>query len=265
MGPTELILLTGGGVLAIVVLSLVLATRMFHPLDRDSALIVNTAHGARVHFTGTVVLPKIHRAERISLAVQPIVIERHGARGVVCRDQIRVDLRITFLVRVNRTSEDVLKVAETVGSARASDPAALHEIFAGKFAEAVELVAGHLDFEQLRLRRDSFRDELLAVIGRDLQGFTLDDLAIDRLDHTPIEQLDPHNISDAEAIRKLTEKTAEINIRTNELRRREATEIAHQNLLADEQILRIERQRAEAEAHHNQQLAHLSRSPPANT
>jgi uncharacterized membrane protein YqiK len=258
MGPTEIIIATAGAIVALLAVAAFAASRMVQTPDPDGALVITTTSGLRVSFTAAMILPMLHRAERMSLAVQPIVIERRGGQGVVCRDKIRADLRITFLLRVNRTAEDVLTVAQVVGCARSSDPAAMHSLFAAKFTEAIESTIGYFNFADLHTHRAELRDKILEVIGRDLQGFILDDLAIDRLEQTPIEQLDPHNVSDAEAIRKLTEQAAEINIRTNELRRREATEIAHQNLIADEQILRIETQRAEAEAQHRQQVAHLS-------
>jgi uncharacterized membrane protein YqiK len=47
------------------------------------------------------------------------------------------------------------------------------------------------------------------VIGKDLNGFVLDDAAIDYLEQTPIEALDRDNIMDAEGIRKITALTVE--------------------------------------------------------
>lgn len=255
MTDAGLILVVAGATLVLLVLILVAVARMYQRVDRSEALVINGTGEPRVSFSGALVVPLLHRAERISLAVHPIVVDRHGAESVVCLDKLRADIRVTFLVRVNRTAEDILKVAQVVGCARASDPAVLHAIFSAKFTEGLEIVARHFEFEQLHRNRDEFRDQVLSVIGRDLQGFILDDIAIDRLQHVPLEALDPNNLFDAEAIRKLTDQTSRHNIATNELRRREATEIAHQNLIADEQLYRIERQRAESEAHERQQLA----------
>lgn len=263
MGDLGLILASAGALLVLLLLLLLALTRMYQRVDRSEALIISSGRGARVSFTGALVVPLLHHAERISLAVHPIVIDRRGADGFVCRDKIRAELRLCFLVRVNRTTEDMLVVAASVGSARASDPAVLHALFVGKFTDAAATLVSRLNFEELHLRRDEFRDELITAIGRDLHGFVLDDVAVEHLQHTPLAALDPNNLFDAEGIRKLTEQTSRHNLAAHELRREQATRIAHQDLIADEQLLRIERQRAEAEAHQQSALAGLNLPPPA--
>jgi len=214
MADAGLILVVAGATLVLLVLILVAVARMYQRVDRSEALVLNGTREPRVSFSGALVVPLLHRAERVSLAVHPIVVDRHGAEGVVCRDKIRADIRVTFLVRVNRTVEDVLKVAETVGCARASDPAVLHAIFAAKFTDALETVARQFEFDQIHRDRGQFLDQVIEVTGRDLQGFILEGVAIDRLHHVPLEALDPNNLFDAEAIRKLTEETSRNNIAT---------------------------------------------------
>ena len=56
-------------------------------------------------------------------------------------------------------------------------------------------------------------------IGDDLHGFKIEDCAIDHLEQTAIEFLDPNNILDAEGIKKITEITHAAQIKTNELNR----------------------------------------------
>jgi flotillin len=84
----------------------------------------------------------------------------------------------------------------------------IRTLFDAKFSEALKTVGKRFDFVQLYNERDHFKDEILKVIGTDLNGFTLDDCAIDFLEQTAIENLDPDNILDAEGIKKITELTA---------------------------------------------------------
>ena len=93
------------------------------------------------------------------------------------------------------------------------------------------------------------------MIGRDLNGYILDDAAIDYLEQTPLNSLDPHNILDAQGIRKITEITAKQNVFTNELRQKERMDVGSQNLTADEAVFRYEQQRADAEAKKNKEIA----------
>ena len=121
MADAGLILAVAGATLVLLVLIVVAVARIYQRVDRSEALVIN---GTRVSLTSALVVPLLHRAERISLLLHPIVVDRHGAESVVCLDKLRADIRATFLVRVNRTAEDILKVAQVVGCARASDPAA---------------------------------------------------------------------------------------------------------------------------------------------
>ncbi|MBY8853208.1 flotillin family protein, partial [Saccharothrix sp. MB29] len=149
------------------------------------ALIISKVRKVDVTFTGAVVLPVLHRAEVMDISVKTIEIRRAGQEGLICQDNIRADIRITFFVRVNKTVEDVIKVAQAIGTARASDVATLQELFNAKFSEALKTVGKQLDFVDLYTKRDEFRDRIIQVIGTDLNGYSLEDAAIDYLEQTP--------------------------------------------------------------------------------
>ncbi|MCC6555366.1 MAG: hypothetical protein IT372_20590, partial [Polyangiaceae bacterium] len=220
------------------------------------ALIVNTlASEPVVTFTGMVVYPIVHRAEVMDISVKTVEIDRRGKEGLICKDNIRADIKVTFFVRVNKTQEDVLKVAQSIGCARASDPKTLEELFTAKFSEALKTVGKGLNFEDLYKQRQKFKDDIIDVIGKDLNGFVLDDAAIDYLEQTPIEHLDKDNIMDAEGIKKITDLTVVQNILTNDLRQKERKEIGSQNLESDEAIFRFDQRRAEAEAKKAKEIA----------
>ena len=235
---------------------LALFARFYRQVDQGRALVVNTMRSeAVVAFTGAIVYPVINRAEVMDLSVKTIDIDRRGKEGLICNDNIRADINVTFFVRVNKTVDDVLKVAQSVGCQRASDATALSELFTAKFAEALKTVGKHFNFEELYTKRDAFKDKIIEVIGKDLNGFILDDAAIDYLEQTPLEALDKDNIMDADGIRKITDLTVIQNLKTNELRQKERMETGSQNLTADEAVFRFEQRRSEAEAKKNKEVA----------
>jgi uncharacterized membrane protein YqiK len=235
---------------------LALLARFYRQVDQGRALLVNTLRSEPiVAFTGAIVYPVINRAEVMDLSVKTIDIDRRGKEGLICNDNIRADINVTFFIRVNKTVDDVLKVAQSVGCQRASDGAALSELFTAKFAEALKTVGKHFNFEELYTKRDAFKDKIIEVIGKDLNGFILDDAAIDYLEQTPLEHLDKDNIMDADGIRKITDLTVIQNLKTNELRQKERMETGSQNLNADEAVFRFEQRRAEAEAKKNKEVA----------
>ncbi|SDF61179.1 Uncharacterized membrane protein YqiK, contains Band7/PHB/SPFH domain [Lentzea fradiae] len=234
-------------IVVVVILALITLSRLFKKCEQGKALIVSKMRKVDVTFTGTVVLPVLHRCETMDISVKTIEIRRAGNEGLICKDNIRADIRITFFVRVNKTVEDVIKVAQAIGTERASHEATLQELFNAKFSEALKTVGKQLDFVDLYTHRDEFRDRIVQVIGTDLNGYSLEDAAIDYLEQTPLTQLDPANILDAQGIRKITELTAIEHVKTNEFTRHEEKEITRQNVSAREAILELERRQADAE------------------
>ncbi|MGP8298293.1 flotillin family protein [Streptomyces inhibens] len=245
-------LTVGIGVLIAVVLiaavaMLLVFSRLFRKVEQGKALIVSKMRKVDVTFTGQVVLPVLHKAEVMDISVKAIEITRAGKDGLICRDNIRADIRISFFVKVNKTVEDVIKVAQAVGTQRASDQNTLQELFHAKFSEALKTVGKQLDFTDLYTKREELRYKIIELIGVDLSGYHLEDAAIDYLEQTPLSQLDPHNVLDAQGIRKITELTTVEHVRTNEFQRTEEKEITRQNVDAREAILELQRRQADAE------------------
>ncbi|MGW7329420.1 flotillin family protein, partial [Streptomyces sp. NPDC054840] len=260
----------GLGVLVAVVLLIALAlllivSRLFRKVEQGKALIVSKMRKVDVTFTGQVVLPVLHKAEVMDISVKTIDITRTGRDGLICQDNIRADIRISFFVRVNKTVEDVIKVAQAIGTQRASDKDTLQELFNAKFSEALKTVGKQLDFADLYTKRDEFRDRIIAVIGTDLNGYSLEDAAIDYLEQTPLSQLDSANILDAQGIRKITELTAIEHVRTNEFQRTEEKEITRQNVDAREAILELERRQADAEIRQRREIETVRAKEEAET
>ncbi|MBQ1088075.1 flotillin family protein [Streptomyces sp. B93] len=259
----------GIGVLVVALLAtvlvLVLVSRLFRKVEQGKALIVSKMRKVDVTFTGQVVLPVLHKAEVMDISVKTIEITRAGREGLICRDNIRADIRISFFVRVNKTVEDVIKVAQAVGTARASDRETLQELFHAKFSEALKTVGKQLDFTDLYTKREELRYRIIEVIGVDLNGYHLEDAAIDYLEQTPLTQLDPANVLDAQGIRKITELTAVEHVRTNEFQRHEEKEITRQNVDAREAILELERRQADAEIKQRREIETVRAREEAET
>ncbi len=236
-----IILVMGMGILAMV-------TKCYVKVDQGKALIRNGMGGSKVTFSGTFVFPVLHRAEVLDLSVKRVEIQRVGKEGLVCMDNMRADIKVAFFVRVNKTSEDALKVAQSLGCERASKQQSLVELFDAKFSEALKTVGKQFDFVELYEARDRFKTEILQIIGTDLNGFVLDDCAIDFLEQTPLEHLNPDNILDSEGIKKITEITAQQKVLANQIDREREKTITKQDVEAREAILELKRQLAETEA-----------------
>lgn len=252
MNWTEWALWGAGGLVGVVLILFAIYSMFrsfYQKVDQGFALINNTmSQTPKVTFTGMLVIPIIHRTEVMDISVKTIQVDRRGKDGLICADNVRADITVAFYVRVNKTAEDVLQVASAVGVKRASDQKTLEELFQAKFSEALKTVGKQLEFVALYNERQNFKEMILKTIGRDLNGYSLEDTAIDYLEQTPIEFLDDENILDAEGKRKIIELTASRKMAANAIQVEAEKVIKKQNVEGREAILALERQQAEAEA-----------------
>lgn len=238
----------------------------YYKVEQGTALIVNDMSSKpKVYFTGALVYPVIHKKELMKISLITLEVDRRGKDGLICADNMRADITVAFYLRVNETPADVLRVAKSIGVQRASDRGAVDELFAAKFSEALKTVGKQIDFVQLFENRQEFREKIIEVIGEDLNGYVLEDVAIDYLEQTPKASLDPSNILDAEGIKKITELTAEQNVRTNMLERDEELAIKKKNVETVEAMLELERQQADAEARQEREVATIRAREEAET
>lgn len=208
-------------------------------------------------------IPLVTKYEEMDVSVKRLEIERKGKDGLICNDNIRADIVVAFYMRVNfpavdyRDSEgntvnadsnegraimdaaqtakdsirfkEVKRVAQSVTCERASDPIKLQELFEAKFSEALKTAGKEMEFRDLYTHRQEFRKKILDVIGHDLDGYLLTDVAIDYLEQTPLSQHDATNVLDAEGIQKITKETATAAEFTNDRKAQKEQKINQQD------------------------------------
>ena len=177
---------------------------------------------------------------------------------MICKDNIRADIKVAFFVRVNKEIDDVKRVANFLGCRRASDLESLRGVFEPKFSEALKTVGKQFDFVELYNSREEFRNKILEVIGSDLNGYVLDDCAIDYLEQTELEKLNPNNVLDAEGIKKITDLTAHEITLANQITREKEKTLKKQDVEAREAILELERQQVDAEEKQEREIAEIT-------
>lgn len=237
----------------------IMFSQFYRKVGPEEAVVRSGQGGLRAATgSGIFVIPILHRAEQMDLSVKRIEIARRAEQGLICKDNMRADIEVAFFVRVNNTRDDILQVAQSLGCRRASEQKALVELFDAKFSEALKTVGKQFDFIELFVERDKFKLEILNVIGTDLNGYVLDDCAIDYLEQTPVEKLDPQNILDAEGIKKITDLTAKEHVISNDITREKEKTIKKQDVEAREAILELEKQQADAEERQRREIAEIT-------
>tara|TARA_B110000091_G_scaffold213358_1_gene262475 strand:- start:383 stop:2452 length:2070 start_codon:yes stop_codon:yes gene_type:complete len=257
-GLLPIIGISFGLILFLVIVYFAIIAMFYKKIPQGQALIRTGFKGTKVATDrGLYVVPVFHRVEIMDISVKKIQIERLGNEGLICKDNMRADIKVAFFVRVNNEIDYIKKVAQTIGCARASDIKTLEDLFEAKFSEALKTVGKKFQFIELYEARREFRDEIVDIIGTDLNGYTLEDCAIDYLEQTPVSFLKADNILDAEGIKKITELTAMQNVKSNLIMRDEQKTIRKQDVEAREAILELDKQLAEKEEQQKREIANI--------
>ena len=254
------------GIVVLVVIWFLAIALFYRKVPQGQALVKTGFGGVKVATAkGMWVIPVLHKVEIMDISVKKIQIERLASEGLICKDNMRADIKVAFFVRVNNEVEFIKKVAQTIGVERASRQETLEELFEAKFSEALKTVGKKFDFIQLYEARREFRDEIVDIIGTDLNGYTLEDCAIDYLEQTAVQHLKTDNILDAEGIKKITDLTAAQNIKANLIKRDEEKIIRKQDVEAREAILELDKQLAEKEEQQKREIANIKSREEAET
>ena len=254
----QIIIVIAGSAIFVLLVFLGMLASFYKKIHQGKAIVRTGVGGTKVAFSkGMYVIPVFHKMEIMDISLKKVQIERMANDGLICKDNIRADIKVAFFVRVNKSVNDVINVAQTIGCSRASAIETLKEIFEAKFSEALKTVGKKFDFTELYEARREFRDEIKDIIGVDLNGYVLDDCAIDYLEQTELRYLSPDNILDSEGIKKITDLTTAQNIKANLIRREEEKVIKKQNVEAREVILELDRQLAEKEEKQKREIDNI--------
>jgi len=255
-----------GWFLGFAVFVAIVISAFYKKIPQGYALIINDMSSKpKVRFTGGVVYPVFNKMEVMKISLITLEIDRRANDGLICKDNLRADITVAFYLRVNETRDDVLRVAKSIGVDRASDKSAVNELFNAKFSEALKTVGKNMMFLDLFENRIQFREKIIEVIGDDLNGYVLEDVAIDYLEQTPKNQLDHNNIQDSQGIKKITEITAVQNVETNRLEKDEELAITKKNVETREAMLALERQQIDAESKQEREIETVKAREQAET
>lgn len=193
----------------IIVVLLLTISRFLKRVEPGQAMIIISpfyqGRGMKVSFSGGIVFPVVHKAEFMDITTKKLTITRKGGEGLVCKDFIRADVDMNFFLRIPENADNVIQVATSIGCRRAAEPENLKDMFQAKFIEAMKSVAHRMDFIELFKQQERFKEELIKTVGSELSGYKLEDVTIEHLVQTPIDQLDPNNTMDAAGIKKMTQ------------------------------------------------------------
>ena len=87
-----------GVIIAVFVLGFIaLIIKCWNKVAQGKALVRNGWGGTKVFFDGGMIYPVVHKAEWMDISVKRIEIDRSGEDGLICKDNIRADIKVVFL------------------------------------------------------------------------------------------------------------------------------------------------------------------------
>ena len=112
--------------------------KLYVNVTPGQALVLTPMAGKpRVTFNGAIVFPQVNTAEVMDISLKTIAVDHCGDHSLVCKDNIRIDVKANFLVRVNHTLEDVCRVVQGIEKILSSTARADQVLAAAKENEAL--------------------------------------------------------------------------------------------------------------------------------
>lgn len=247
------------GFLLILIGLLLMWLKLYRKTSANQALVRTGRGRATVVLDGgIVVIPMVHEVTPVSLETMKLEVERMGQDALITQDNLRVDVKAEFYIRVNPGEEDILQAARSLGH-KSVDSRAVGALVFEKLVSALRSVAAQKDLAAIHSDRKSFASGVQELVAEELQqnGLLLESVTISRLDQTDPHGLSDENIFDAQGKKKITEITAAARVERNRLERLAEQAITQQNVQTTEQVLALERARAEAVATQERDVANI--------
>src|SRR5690349_18852669 len=110
-----------GGIVFLLFIIMYAFAAWYRKIPQGKAIVRTGVGGGKVAFNrGMYVIPILHKMEIMDISVKKLQIDRMETDGLICKDNIRADIKVAFFVRVNKNADDVLNVAQIIGTERAS-------------------------------------------------------------------------------------------------------------------------------------------------
>ena len=241
-GVVEWILVGGIVLVGLFIICAFLAMFCLKKVKAGEAGVRTGFGGIKVTKSYMLRMPFLHRWDIMDIQVKKLEVSRKGKDGLICKDNIRADIEVAFYVRVAPEANAIEEVAEAVGCDRASEIELLRSLFEAKFSDALKAAGKRMDFELLYTQRTEFRDDIILEIGKDLNGYKLEDVAIDYLEQTAREDHDPSNVLDSQGIEKINRITATKEEETNKRTQERDVELKSQNVRAEMEKRELDKQ-----------------------
>lgn len=241
---------------AILAIGLVFA-RLYQRSSKEVSFVRTGFGGQKVIMNGgALLMPVLHEIIPVNMNTLRLEVKRAESQALITRDRMRVDVQAEFYVRVQPTTESIANAAQTLGQSTMR-PESLKDLVEGKFVDALRAVAAEMAMEELHEQRVNFVQKVQAAVSEDIlkNGLELESVSLTGLDQTHKEFFNPDNAFDAEGLTKLTQEIEERRKKRNDIEQETEVQIQRKNLEADQETLKIARDKEYARLEQEREIA----------
>lgn len=253
-----------GSVLLIVIVVIVLIAVLWWALAKlyqrstsERAFVRTGFLGQRVAISGgALVIPVLHEVTWVNMNTMRISLAHHDANALITRDRLRMNVDADFYVRVKADADSVNAAARSLGG-RTASVEAMRQLLEARFNDALRTGAAESTMEHLHEHRGEYsaRVRALAATGIDTSGLVIDSVSISKLDQASREFFNPNNAFDAAGLTILTAEIEERRRRRNEIERDSQVAIQRKNLMAEQQMLELQKEEEYARLQQEREIA----------
>lgn len=256
-GVAQAMIMGFGVIVLFVGMVTVVITRLYKKTAADEAF-VRTGMGGRkpVIDGGAIVVPVVHNVILVSLQTMKLTVTRTGAEALITGDNLRADIVAEFYIKVQKTLEDVLSAATSLGH-KAMNPRDVEAMVGEKLVNALRTVAATKTLNELHTQRNDFVSAVQAIVEIDLKhnGLTLESTTISKLDQTPPRDLRPDdNVFDAQGAKRIAEITQQARIDRNGIERQADQRVRAQDVEKDKFVYEQDVTSAQAQAERDRSI-----------
>lgn len=249
-GLSNFVVLVFGIILFVVGLVAWLVKSFYIRPSANQAFVITGLGGRRVLIdSGMFFFPIVQQLVPVSLETMKLEVERLNTDALITKDNLRVDVRGEFYIKVMPNQNDVISAARSLG-AKSVNASSVSALVFEKLVSALRSVAATKDLVEIHSQRDAFASGVQNLVLADLEqnGLTLESVTISRFDQTSQEMLSDSNIFDAQGKRKVTEITQAALVERNRLEQEAKRDTTLKNVAMRKEMIQLEREQAEAEA-----------------
>lgn len=234
-------------------------TSLYRKTSADQALVRTGMGGSRVVMdAGAIVLPVVHRVLDVNLQTMKLGVNPRGRNALITKDNLRADVLAQFYIKVQPDEDHILTAARSLGE-NSVNAETVEALVSEKLVSALRAIASQMDLFEIHTRRDEFAEKVKEHVRADLEenGLLLESVTISELDQTDPAELSDNNVFDAQGKKKITEITAAAMVERNKLDRDAERLRTEKDVETRQQVLELERMRAEAEASQAAEVAKI--------